>query len=55
MNKAEMLRLIRLADKALGGTSNDAEHDALYEIRGALAEAIGYAGPVGNGKGDYAP
>lgn len=29
----ELLDLIRKADKALNGGSNDAEHDALYEIR----------------------
>lgn len=30
--------LIDIADKALDGNSGDAEHDALYVIREALAE-----------------
>ena len=34
----ELNALIDQADKALDGDSNDAEHDALYAIREALAE-----------------
>jgi hypothetical protein len=36
---AFIMGLMAKADKALNGTSNDAEHDALYEIREALSEA----------------
>lgn len=32
------------ADEALGGDSNDAEHDALYSIRQTLAEILGVTG-----------
>ena len=34
---ARLLELKRRARQALAGDSNDAEHDALYEIEGALA------------------
>lgn len=34
----ELNRLIDLADAALDGDSNDAEHDALYSIRESLAD-----------------
>lgn len=29
------------ADEALGGDSNDAEHDALYSVRGTIAGLLG--------------
>jgi hypothetical protein len=34
---AQLLELKTRAHEALAGSSNDAEHDALYEIEGALA------------------
>ena len=34
---AQLLQLKTRAHVALAGNSNDAEHDALYEIEGALA------------------
>lgn len=34
---ARLLELKTRAHEALAGNSNDAEHDALYEIEGALA------------------
>lgn len=38
MTLTELNQLIDRADKALDGDSNDEEHDALYEIREAMAE-----------------
>lgn len=37
VSPAEIMRLMTIADRALNGDSNDAEHDALYEIRELLS------------------
>jgi hypothetical protein len=34
----EVMQKLRLADKALNGTSNDDEHDVLFQIREWLSE-----------------
>ena len=34
----ELMQQMRAADVALNGDSNDAEHDALYELRGWLSD-----------------
>jgi hypothetical protein len=36
----ELVQSIKRADKALNGDSNDAEHDALYELREWLSEVL---------------
>jgi hypothetical protein len=36
---SQLNKLVRQADKALKGDSNDAEHDALFSLREALAKA----------------
>ena len=38
MRLTELNALIDKADRALDGDSNDAEHDALYDLRETLAE-----------------
>lgn len=55
LKKKDILALIKIADEALGSDYNDQEHEALYEIRQELAKAVGYKGPVGEGKGNYSP
>ena len=36
----ELVALLDTADKALNGDSNDAEHDALYQIREVLSGTL---------------
>lgn len=36
----ELIRRIKNADRALNGDSNDAEHDALYELREWLSDIL---------------
>jgi hypothetical protein len=36
----ELVRRCKAADRALNGDSNDAEHDALYELREWLSEVL---------------
>jgi len=38
VSPVELIRLMRIADRALNEDSNDAEHDALYEIRETLSD-----------------
>lgn len=33
----DLIQLMNIADRALNGDSNDAEHDALYQIRESLS------------------
>jgi hypothetical protein len=40
----ELLGMLAEADEALGGDSNDAEHDALYSLRESIAGLLGVGG-----------
>jgi hypothetical protein len=40
----ELLGMLAEADEALGGDSNDAEHDALYSLRESIAGLLGVDG-----------
>lgn len=40
VTRHELLRAIQAADRALDGVSNDAEHDALYDLREILSEWV---------------
>jgi hypothetical protein len=40
MTPEEVIRRMKMADRALNGASNDAEHDALYALREWLSEVL---------------